>query len=224
MYNNDRLRAVGYVRVSTDKQGERGYGVAAQRSAILDAASQRGWALDPKADLYEDIASGKSMRGRHRFKAALDILAAGERDVLVVAKLDRMSRSLLDFAGVMARSRREGWGIVALDIGVDTSTPNGELIANIIMSMAQWERRIISQRTKDALAVVVERGGQLGRPITTDRNVEGRILSMHSSGHSLHSIARSLNEDRVPTAQGGAQWHASTVRAIVYRDQSKPHE
>lgn len=224
MYNNDGRRAVGYCRVSTDKQGQRGYGMTAQRSAILTEVDRRGWSLDPDDGIYIDVASGKSMRGRPQFQAALETLRAGKAGVLVVAKLDRMSRSLLDFAGIMARSQKEGWAIVALDIGVDTSTPNGELIASIIMALAQWERRVISQRTKDALAVVVERGGKLGRPVSTDADVVGRIRSMHASGHTLHGIARTLNLDRVPTAQGGAAWHASTVRAVINRDDPKPRK
>ena len=60
-----------------------------------------------------------------------------------MAKLDRLSRSLVDFAQVMATAQKEKWSINALDIGIDTSSINGELIAHIIMALAQWERRII---------------------------------------------------------------------------------
>jgi Resolvase, N terminal domain len=67
------------------------------------------------------------------------------------AKLDRLSRSLLDFASLMEDARREGWALVILDLGIDTTTPSGEMIANVMATFAQFERRLIGQRTKDAL-------------------------------------------------------------------------
>ena len=137
--------------------------------------------------------------------------------VLVVAKLDRLSRSLLDFAALMAQAQRDGWSIVALDIGVDTSTVNGELVANIIMALAQWERRLIGQRTKDALAVVKRRGVKLGRPTTVTPEAVAIVNAMRGSGSSLREVAAALNRAKVPTAQGGVQWYASTVRAGARR-------
>ena len=68
-------------------------------------------------------------------------------------QVDRLSRSLLDFAAPMDRARRKKWALAALDLGVDTSTPSGEMMANVVASFAQFERRLIGQRTKDALAV-----------------------------------------------------------------------
>ena len=103
-------RVIGYVRVSTDEQVESGAGLAAQRSAIAAECSRRGWKL---AALLEDAgASGGSMRGRPGLHCALETIEAGRADALVVAKLDRLSRSLLDFASLMDRSRRCGWSMV----------------------------------------------------------------------------------------------------------------
>jgi len=200
---------VGYTRVSTDQQGESGAGLDAQRAAIDAEAARRGWSVER---VYTDVASGKSTRGRQQLAAALDRMEPGS--VLVVAKLDRLSRSLLDFAALMAQAQRDGWSIVALDIGVDTSTVNGELVANIIMSLAQWERRIIGQRTKDALGAVRSRGTRLGRPTTVTRDAVAIITAMRGAGSSLREVAGALNSAGVPTAQGGREWYASTVRAI----------
>src|SRR5438270_7418861 len=155
-------RVIGYVRVSTDEQVESGAGLAAQRSAIAAECSRRGWKL---AALLEDAgASGGSMRGRPGLHCALETIEAGRADALVVAKLDRLSRSLLDFASLMDRSRRRGWSLVALDLGVDTTTPQGELMATVLASFAQFERRLIGVRTKEALAEKRAMGVQLGRP------------------------------------------------------------
>jgi DNA invertase Pin-like site-specific DNA recombinase len=206
--------ALGYCRVSTDKQGERGYGLKSQRDAIEAEIKRRDWT---QGQIFVDVASGGSRAHRPQFDAAIETLRAGDAQVLVVAKLDRLSRSLLDFALLMAQSKREGWSVAALDIGIDTSTPNGELIVNIIMALAQWERRIISQRTKDALVVVRGRGVPLGRPITTSAAAEALISSMWAAGAGLRPIAKELNRLEVPTAQGGGSWHASTVRAVIAR-------
>ena len=104
--------------------------------------------------LFEDAGvSGKSTAGRPGLGAAPDAVENGTADGLLVAKLDRLSRSLLDFAQLMARSQRKRWAPVALDLGVDTSTPSGEMMASVLAVFAQFERRLIGQRTKEALAV-----------------------------------------------------------------------
>lgn len=208
------MHAVGYLRVSTDQQGESGAGLEAQQRAISAEAERRGW-IDLRS--YTDVASGKSTKRRPQLAAALTELSEGRAHVLVVAKLDRLSRSLLDFAELTTRASREGWSIVALDIGVDTSTVNGELVANIIMALAQWERRIIGQRTKDALGTVRRRGTKLGRPTVVTPTAVAVIQAMRSAGASYRQVARTLNDQRLPTAQGGRQWYASTVRAIEQR-------
>lgn len=209
--------AVGYCRVSTDRQGERGYGLEAQRIIIEAEAKRRDWRM---GHLFVDVGSGGSLRRRPELQEVLRQLDAGEAQVLIVAKLDRLSRSLLDFAGLMARSRQAGWSIVALDIGVDTSTANGELIAHIIMALAQWERRIIGQRTKDALEVVRERGVQLGRPSGVSDETRRLISVLRQDGRSYAKIANLLTDQGIPTGQGGARWYPSTVKAIHDRSQA----
>ncbi len=206
------MRAAGYIRVSTEEQADSGAGLEAQRRGITEAAAVRGWEL---LRIFEDHASGKSMNGRKGLKEALRMIEAGEAEALVVAKLDRLSRSLMDFAALMERSRRRGWALVALDLGVDTSTPSGEMMANVLAVFAQFERRMIGQRTKDALAVKRAQGVRLGRPASLAAGVRSRIRRMHSHGRSLSAIAQELNAEGVPTAHGGRAWYPSTVRAAL---------
>jgi len=208
------LNAIGYVRVSTDQQGESGAGLDAQRAKIHEEVERRGWSF---LTMYVDVASGKSTKGRPDLEVALDILASGEADVLVVAKLDRLSRSMLDFAGIIAKSRAQDWSLVAIDLGVDTTTTNGKLIAHIVMALAEWERELIGDRTRDALKAVRARGTRLGRPPTVSSETTGMILALRGTGKGFGAIARTLNEQSIPTGQGGAKWHASTVRGIVQR-------
>ena len=206
------LRVLGYARVSSEEQAESGAGLAAQRRAIRDACAARGYEL---VEIVQDAGwSGKSL-DRPGIAAALARLDSGEVAALVVSKLDRLSRSLIDFAGLMERSRREGWALIALDLGVDTTTPAGELVANVMASVAQWERRTIGARTKEALAARREAGVRLGRPRTMSDEVVGRIVAERERGLSLPAIANLLNAEKVPTAQDGAKWYPSTVRKVL---------
>ena len=85
-----------------------------------------------------------------------------QANTLVVAKLDRLSRSMLDFAKVMETSQKQGWALVALDVQVDTTTSSGEAMANMLAVFSQFERRLISERTKQALAQKRAAGVRLG--------------------------------------------------------------
>lgn len=205
-------RVVGYLRVSTEEQAGSGLGLADQRAAITAEARRRDW---EDLELVEDAGwSAKDLR-RPGIGRALARLAAGDAQVLVVAKLDRLSRSLLDFADLMERARAERWALVALDLGVDTTTPAGELVANVMVAVAQWERRIIGQRTAAALAQKKAAGARLGAPAVLDPAVRARIVAAWLAGATLTAIAADLNAAGVPTARGGARWYASTIRAAL---------
>lgn len=166
-------------------------------------------------EVIEDAGYSAKDLKRPGVKAALEALKDGDADALVVAKLDRLSRSMLDFASIMAAAQKQGWGLIALDCAVDTTTPAGEAMANVLATFAQFERRLISQRTKDALAAKKEQGIRLGRPQSLPDAVVARIRAERSSGLTLAAIAGGLNRDAVPTAQGGRRWYASTIQAVL---------
>jgi DNA invertase Pin-like site-specific DNA recombinase len=212
---DDIKRVIGYVRVSTADQVDSGAGLQAQRSAIEEEARRHHWQL---LEIHEDAgASGKSLKGRPALALALSALKAHSADALVAAKLDRLSRSIYDFAGMLEAARVQGWALVALDFDLDTSTPTGELVANVVMATAQWERRAIGQRTKDALAVKKAQGVQLGRPRMIDAKLEQRIRLLHRrSGLSYEAIAARLSREGVPAPASG-QWNWSTIRRVANR-------
>jgi DNA invertase Pin-like site-specific DNA recombinase len=147
--------------------------------------------------------------------SALAAVDSGVASALVVAKLDRLSRSLSDFASLMARAQARHWNLVALDLGIDLATAAGEFMANVMASAAQWERRIIGQRTRDALAVKRAQGVRLGRPQVVSSELAARIRAAHEAGAGWSALARQLNAEGVPTAHGGTKWYPSTVRAVV---------
>lgn len=213
--SGDGVRVVGYVRVSTEEQADSRAGLESQRTEIASECERRSWVL---LEVYADEGvSGRSLNGRHALSKAVGAVESGEADALMVAKLDRLSRSLLDFAALMARANKDGWNLVALDLGIDLATPAGEFMANVMASAAQWERRIIGQRTRDALAQKRAAGVRLGRPPVLPDEVVSRILAEREEGESLRAIAARLNADGIPTAHGGARWYGSTVRSVLAR-------
>lgn len=210
------MKVAGYTRVSTSEQADNGNGLAAQRAAIEAACERKGWEL---VTVLEDRGlSGKSRKDRKALEAAVAMCEAGGASALVTAKLDRLSRSIIDFATLMEQARRGGWAIVVLDCDFDMTTPQGELMANMLAAFAQFERRVIGQRTKDALAVKKAKGERAGgRPSTLPANVVQRIQREAAAGKALNAIAKGLNADAIPTGQGGAKWYASTVSAVLRR-------
>jgi DNA invertase Pin-like site-specific DNA recombinase len=206
-------RIVGYCRCSTKDQAENGASFEAQRTAIMEAAERRGWTV--VAMLEEQVSGGAKARPVR--DAAIAMIEAGGADALVAAKLDRVTRSLVDFGPLAERARSKGWAIVVLDMDFDMTTPTGELMANMLVSFAQFERRLIGQRTREGLAVKRAGGTRLGRPVGLPDAVVGRIQRDRAAGMSLAAIAHRLNDDAIPTGQGGAQWYPSTVRNVLVR-------
>src|SRR3954447_22914992 len=103
------MRVLGYVRVSTSEQASSGAGLEAQRRAILAECKRRGWHL---VEVIEDAGFSAKDLKRPGVQEALRVLEAGDAAALVVAKLDRLSRSMIDFTRVMAQAQKQGWALV----------------------------------------------------------------------------------------------------------------
>jgi DNA invertase Pin-like site-specific DNA recombinase len=206
------MQVLGYVRVTTDEQSDSGAGLEAQRRAIAAECKRRGWQL---VDVIEDAGFSAKDLKRPGIKAALEVLEAGDAKALVAAKLDRLSRSMIDFTALMATATKQGWALVALDCSVDTSTPAGEAMAHVLATFAQFERRLIGQRTREALAVKKKQGVRLGRPASISPQLARRIRSMRKRGLTLQEISDRLNRDGVPTPRGGAVWRPTSLRAVL---------
>jgi DNA invertase Pin-like site-specific DNA recombinase len=209
----DERTMIGYARVSTQEQASDGVGLEAQRAAIGRECERRGWGL---ARVEKGSLSGKTLN-RPGLRRALAACREGEVDGIVVAKLDRLSRSLMDFAGLLEDAAKHGYSVVTLDLAVDTSSPAGEMLANVMATFAQYERRLIGLRTKEALAVKKAQGVRIGRPAAVPVDVVRRIKRARGRGETLARIAERLNDQQVPTGHGGARWHPSTIRAVLER-------
>jgi DNA invertase Pin-like site-specific DNA recombinase len=206
-----RTSVLGYARVSTSEQS-----VEAQETAIRDECKRRGWQL---LDVIVDHAHSGDTLDRPGLRTALSRIARGDAAGLVSARLDRVSRSTIDLGDLLVWFKDRRAMLVALDLGIDTSTASGRLVATVIGAVAEWERDTIAARTREGLAVIRAQGRPIGRPAVADNpELAARIRSMHDAGMSLRTIAKQLNTEGVPTLRGAAQWRPSSVQtAVGYR-------
>ncbi len=135
----------------------------------------------------------------------------------MATKIDRVSRSVADFATLVCRANTRGWALEVLDIGLDLTTPMGKFTANVLCAAGELERDMISQRTREGLAAAREKGVRVGAPRSLPDDVADRINAMRTEGATLTAIADRLNDEGVPTAKGGDRWWPSSVRAILNR-------
>ena len=120
-----------------------------------------------------------------------------------MAKLDRLSRSVVDAGRLLEEARKRGFNIVALDLGLDLSTPTGELVANVLAAVAQWERRMIGLRTSEALQVKIAGGWTSPSwKARVPRAVRRRIVEMAAAGMSQRAIADRAQRGRCAGGRG----------------------
>jgi DNA invertase Pin-like site-specific DNA recombinase len=219
-----REKWVSYLRVSTDRQGKSGLGLEAQRNAVTDFLNGGHWSLVKE---FQEIESGKRTDRPELAKAVQACRAYGAK--LVIAKLDRLSRDAHFLLGL----EKAGVDFVAADM------PNANRLTVGIMAMvAEEERRMISKRTKDALAAAKRRGTKLGgdRGVIPSKKARAMgvealraradakaadlapiIRELQVAGKtSLRAIAAALNEAGIPTARGG-EWSSPQVMRILER-------
>jgi DNA invertase Pin-like site-specific DNA recombinase len=216
---------ISYLRVSTDRQGKSGLGIEAQRNSVAEYLNGGNWKLVRE---YVEVESGKRTDRPMLAEAIKACRAYGAK--LVIAKLDRLSRDAHFLLGL----EKAGIDFVAADM------PNANRLTVGIMAMvSEEERRMISKRTKDALAAAKRRGKKLGgdrgvvptkkaRALATDAlqaradsraaDIAPIIADLRAAGaESLRDIAAGLNEAGIPTARGRGQWSAVQVKRVMER-------
>lgn len=176
--------AAGYIRVSTVEQGESGAGLDAQQAAIERECAHRGLEL---AQVFRDVESGSGKRPLPGRDEALGFCAR-EGASLMVAKLDRLGRSALDIHRIDEQARTAGFAIVALDLGIDTSTPMGRAMMGMSAVFAQLERDMIAARTRDALQARKRAGVRLGRPCLHPDHLRVQALALRGQGRTYRDI------------------------------------
>jgi len=207
-------KAIIYTRVSTSEQGESGLGLDAQAALCNDYCARNRLKI---VEVTTEVQSGKSTRRRPVLAAVLDVLRKGDADVLIASNVSRLSRSIGDLVGLISEADKRGYSVVALDTGLDTSTPAGRMVFQMLGVAAEYERAMTSDRTKKALARAKAKGTQLGRRTSLPDELVKRIAAERASGRTLAAIANGLNSEDVATGQGGVKWYPATVSKVLSR-------
>lgn len=218
--------AVAYYRVSTQRQGRSGLGLEAQRDAVARFAEAEGISI---LDEFTEVETGKGADALDRRPQLAAALASARlaKCPVVVAKLDRLSRDVAFIAGLMVQRVP----FIVAELGADADP----FMLHLYAALAEKERRMISERTRAALALRKASGAALGNPTNSAAAAaKGRTISIaqadrfatavlpivetiRSSGiTSLRGIARALNNRGVRTARNG-QWQVSNVRNLLAR-------
>lgn len=224
---NRQARAFGYLRVSTDGQADSGLGLEAQRAAVEAAAARLGLAL---ADVFTDagLSGSLEIEARPGLSAAVDALRRG--DVLLCAKRDRIGRDLVGVALVERMVTRKGARIVsASGEGTENLDPGSVLQRQIIDVFAEFERRMISYRTKAALQAKRVRGERTGtvpfgfrlaadgrtlEPHPAEQEILSILRELHAHGFKSREIAEELNAQGFTTRRG-SPWRRQYVESLV---------
>jgi len=222
--------------VSTEDQAREGISLEAQREKARQYCQL--YDLDLVAVEVDAGASGKTT-DRYGLRSALAMLEAGEADGLLVVKLDRLTRSVKDLAMLLETYFASGqWDLLSVSENIDTTTAAGRLVLNVLVSVGQWEREIIGERTSEAMAHLISKGVKVGRPglgweyaeetdhdghriIRKDRSEAATvrmILRLRKQGLPLRAIADQLEAKGRKTKRGG-RWQSETVRKVLIRHQ-----
>ncbi len=220
------MKAIGYLRVSTEGQAEFGVSLQAQEKKIRAMAEVQG------ADLIEIISDGgesaKSL-ARPGMARLLTLVDTGIVDAIIIAKLDRLTRSVKDLAELLERFERKNVSLVSVAESLDTRTAAGRLVLNVMASVSQWERETIGERTKDALTHKKGKGERVGtipfgfqlaadaihlEENPREQEILNRIEELRAAGYTLREIAGELNRQGFTTRKGSA-WRFEYVANIL---------
>jgi len=221
--------ALAYTRVSSDDQADSGLGLEAQRQRIADYCRTKGLHL---AEVFEDpgVSGGKPLASR---PAGSQLLAAAHKtkSLVIVAKLDRLFRSVADAASVIADFDKKGIWPVALSEGFDLRNPYGRAMAQMASVFAELERALIQERTRSAMDVKRSRGerisghapygwdfgsGGLLLKNRREQRIIARMRQLRTEGMSFRGIATRLDREGIPPKRG-RRWAHTTVKSILLR-------
>ena len=213
--------AVAYTRVSTGRQGRSGLGLEAQQVSLARFAEAEGYSL---VETFQEVETGKgadALDRRPQLAAALK-MAKKHKAPIIVAKLDRLSRDVHFISGLMTHRTP----FIVAELGADADP----FMLHVYAALAEKERRLISQRTRDALAAKKAQGVKLGglnargianRAEALERAEQLRPMFDELAGLSQAKMACELNARCIPAPAGG-QWHAATVRRVQSRLRMSP--
>ncbi len=226
------MQAFGYARVSTDKQADHGVSLEAQEAKIRAMATVQG------AEIVELIVDGgESAKNLNRpgMERLLALVDQRQVQIVIIAKLDRLTRSVKDLAELLERFQKRGVSLVSVAESLDTGSAAGRLVINIMTAVSQWEREAIGERTRDAMQHKRSNGERVGNiaygfrlgakgkklePDAQEQVVLATIRDLRANRHTLRGIAAELNARGWRTRRATA-WRLEHVARIVGRSPSR---
>ncbi|MEP6961418.1 MAG: recombinase family protein [Acidobacteriota bacterium] len=200
------MRTIGYVRVSTDRQAEKGVSLEAQEAKIRAMATVQGAEL---LDVIVDGGESAKSLNRPGLQKLMALVNAGKVDGVIVAKLDRLTRSVKDLCGLLELFEKRKVALVSVAEALDTGSAAGRLVITIMGAVSRWEREAIGERTRDVLRHKSGKGERVGNirfgyrliPNTNLLEIDAQeqaaieeICRLRQAGFSLRGIAAHLND------------------------------
>lgn len=222
------MKAIGYVRVSTEEQAQVGISLKAQDARI------RAWAMANEADLLgvhaDEGISGYKINNRPGLQAAVDE-ACREKAALVVHSLSRLCRNTREALELSDRLARCGADLVSLSEKIDTSSAAGKMVFRLLSVLAEFERDLIAERTRSAMAYARSQGRCVGNVPYGYDEIEGHLVeneaeqealrlmrSFRDRGFSLRKIGQALEDRGIKTKAGNMRWHPKVIRGLLEQD------
>ena len=224
------MDVIAYCRVSTAEQSDSGVSLDAQQ------AKMRAYADLYNLTIVETIIDAESAKSLNRsgLQHALNLLRAGKADGLLIVKLDRLTRSIADWQDLIDAyfGERGGKQLLSVNDSIDTRTAAGRLVLNVLITVAQWERETIGERTKEALRHKINSRQRVGKVrFGFDLGPDGTTLvenpaeqetlafmrNLRAAGRTLRQIAAELTARHIPTKERKSRWTHTAVAYILAR-------
>jgi DNA invertase Pin-like site-specific DNA recombinase len=223
------MLTIGYVRVSTDRQAEHGVSLEAQEAKIRAMATVQG------ADLMDVIVDGgESAKSLNRpgLQRLMTLVSSGKVQAVIVAKLDRLTRSVKDLCGLLELFEKRKVALISVAEALDTGSAAGRLVITIMGAVSQWEREAIGERTRDALRHKRAQGQRVGNigfgyrlaadgrhlePDPSEQAALAELQELRSQGYSLRAVAVALNAAGHRTRRG-TDWRLESVVRVLKQD------
>ncbi len=217
---------VGYIRVSTREQADSGLSLEAQKEKVLSLARGRGVEL---AEVLTDASESAKDLNRPGMRRILELAQSGRLEGILVAKFDRLTRSMRDFVMLVDLFVKKDVSIVSAYEWIDTGTATGRMMLTFFAMISEWERETISERTSAGLQAKLRRGEPAGNvrygwryvgknePVVEDEREQiilDAIIAMRKDGVSLREIAAKLNESGHLT-RSGKPWQFQYVANVL---------
>ena len=166
-------------------------------------------------EIIQDDVTTKHLR-RPGVQRLIELVEHGQVGAVIVYKLDRLTLSVKDLNSLVELFDKKNVALVSLQESLDATTVSGRLMMNLLASVSQWEREVISERTRDAMQHLKASGKVYSRPVFDDTATLARIHTRRAAGATYQEIADELTASGVLTVRGG-RWQVATILGIVRR-------